>query len=267
MRAGAQDDWVWPAFLRTRPGEQADSPWRAPGRRGSFGSTAIAYRIERGRRQKTVAIGVDPVGGVRVRAPADTPVAKLDNIVQRKARWILDRQRRQEDLPPPPTDREFVSGESFLYLGRQCRLKVARASHGDTCVRLRAGRLVVSTGGDANPEDIRHRLVAWYRERAVQRLPERVAEWAPKLDSHPGAVLIRDQRKRWGSVDSQGNIRFNWRVVQAPLTLVDYVVVHELVHLAYPDHTRDFWATLGSVMPDYEERRETLRRLGRGMVW
>ncbi len=80
-------------------------------------------------------------------------------------------------------------------------------------------------------------------------------------------VLIRDQRKRWGSADAKGVLRFNWRVVQAPMRLVDYVVAHELVHLRYPDHTRAFWAALGEVMSDYEERREALRRFGRMMVW
>jgi hypothetical protein len=80
-------------------------------------------------------------------------------------------------------------------------------------------------------------------------------------------VLVRDQRKRWGSADSAGNVRFNWRVIQAPMRLVDYVVAHELVHLRHPEHNRDFWAVLGSVMSDYEERRERLRQLGRVMTW
>jgi predicted metal-dependent hydrolase len=94
-----------------------------------------------------------------------------------------------------------------------------------------------------------------------------VAELAPLLGAEPSAVLIREQRKRWGSADAQGVLRFNWRVVQAPTRLVDYVVAHELVHLRYPNHTRGFWAALGQVMPDYERRREELRRLGRMMVW
>ncbi len=107
----------------------------------------------------------------------------------------------------------------------------------------------------------------WYRAHANRRLPERVAAWAPRLGVAPGAVVIRDQRKRWGSADPAANLRFNWRIIQAPLRLVDYVIAHELVHLRYPDHTRDFWAALGQVMGDYEERREALRVMGREMVW
>ena len=114
---------------------------------------------------------------------------------------------------------------------------------------------------------MRERLVAWYRERAALRVPERAATWSHRLELNAAPVLIREPKKRWGSADATGNIRFNWRIIQTPTRLIDYVVAHELVHLAHPDHTRDFWATLGRAMPDYEARREALRRLGRQVVW
>ena len=205
---------------------------------------------------------------MRVRAPRDTPTVRLDVIVHRKARWILERQRRHEDLPPPPSPREFVNGETFRYLGRQYRLKLERTGDADACVRLAERRLIVPvTTKRIMPADARDRLVAWFRERAAIRVPERVAAWSARLGLHPSAVLIREPKKRWGSADAKGNVRFNWRIIQTPTRLIDYVVAHELIHLAHPDHTRDFWATLGRAMPDYEARREALRRLGREVVW
>jgi predicted metal-dependent hydrolase len=233
-----------------------------------FGNTVIPYAIERGRRRKTVAIGVDPVDGVYVRAPGDTPTTKLDAIVHRKARWILERQRRHEDLPPPPTPREFVSGETFRYLGRQYRLKLERTADADALVRIAEGRLIVPVASkESSQASARERLVGWYRERAAIRVPERVEAWSAKLGLHPSSVLIREPKKRWGSADASGNVRFNWRIIQTPTRLIDYVVAHELVHLAHPDHTRDFWSALGRAMPDYEIRREALRRFGRQVVW
>jgi predicted metal-dependent hydrolase len=224
-----------------------------------FGNTVIPYAIERGRRLKTVAIGVDPVDGVGVRAPGDTPLARLDAIVHRKAQWTL---------PPPPSPREFVSGETFRYLGRQYRLKLERTGDTAACVRISDGRLVVPVMSKGSiPADARDLLVAWFRERAAIRVPERVAAWSARLGLHPSSVLIREPKKRWGSADTRGNVRFNWRIIQTPTSLIDYVVAHELVHLAHPDHTRDFWSTLGRAMPDYEARREALRRLGRQVVW
>lgn len=234
-----------------------------------FGRSAIPYVIHRSQRQKTVAVRVDPVEGVSVRAPRATSVETLDQIVHRKSRWILDRRRRVEDLPPSPGPREFVSGETFLYLGRQCRLKLERGRAArERGVRLVAGRLHVPVGpGARQPVEVRAALVGWYREKADQRLPERAAIWAPKIGVEPREVLIREQRKRWGSADAEGRVRLNWRVIQAPMRQLDYVIAHELVHLVHRDHTRDFWALLGRVMGDYEARREDLRRLGRAIVW
>lgn len=226
-----------------------------------FGSTTIAYTIERGRRQKTIAIAVNPDRSVRVRAPRDVPITRLNSIVWRKGSWIIDRRRRREDLPPPPTFREFVSGESFLYGGKQYRLKLVSNNKAER-VSLVGKHLYLST--DRDP---RRLLTEWYRKRAEERLESRVRIWAVRLGINPRSVLVRDQRTRWGSADSKGNLRFNWRIVQASTRIFDYVVAHELVHLIHRDHTRDFWAALGRVMPDYEARREALRVKGRAMVW
>ncbi|MBW2423063.1 MAG: M48 family metallopeptidase [Deltaproteobacteria bacterium] len=115
--------------------------------------------------------------------------------------------------------------------------------------------------------EIRAHLVDWYRAHSEWHRPRRIAEWGPRLGLKPASVLVRNQRKRWGSADAKGNARFNWRVIQAPMCLVDYVVAHQLVHLRHHDHARDFWALLGSATSDYEERREALRQLGRAMTW
>jgi predicted metal-dependent hydrolase len=228
-----------------------------------FGRTSIPYSIERGRRLKTVAIAVDSQRGVRVRAPRHTAVVKLDEIVRRRGKWITDRRREHEMLPREPTPREFVSGETFMYAGKQYRLKlVPRELGAGERVRLVGARLCVKAD-----RQVRSSLVSWYRERAQERLDSRLRVWAERVGVRPARVLVREQRARWGSADSKGNLRFNWRIVQASTRLLDYVVAHELVHLRHADHTRDFWATLGRVMPDYEARRERLRLLGRALVW
>jgi predicted metal-dependent hydrolase len=140
---------------------------------------------------------------------------------------------------------------------------------GDDIAALKGeDRLIVPvTTQGSTPGDTRDRLVAWYRERAAIRVPERVAAWSARLGLHPTSVLIREPKKRWGSADANGNIRLNWRIIQTPARLIDYVIAHELVHIAHPDHTRGFWATLGRSMPDYEARRQALRQLGRQVVW
>jgi predicted metal-dependent hydrolase len=236
-----------------------------------FGRTAIPYRIVRGRRQKTVAIVIDPQDGVLLRAPAATPAERLDAIVHKKATWILERLRKLRDLPPPPSPRQFVSGETFLYLGRQHRLRVERIAELAGRVCLRSGWLVAEVPETApvaeRPVLVRKLLVTWYRRHAAEKISERASWWSERLSLRPAGVLIRSQEKRWASCDPAGVLRFNWRIVQASPRLLDYVVVHELIHLVHPDHTTAYWAALGQALPDYEDRRDLLRKIGARLVW
>jgi predicted metal-dependent hydrolase len=230
----------------------------------------IPYAIRRTARVKTVAVAVDPEEGVVLTVPERAGLPQLDAIVRTKARWILARLRRQSELPPPPGASEFVSGESFLYLGRQHRLRVV-AGEGPEGALLDHGRLTVRVGGRPDPQAraarVRALLVGWYRGRAAVRLPPIVYRWASNLKVMPSAVRIVTQRLRWGSCDASGVVRLNWRVVGAATRVIEYVVAHELTHLRYPNHTPAFWTTLGRVMPDYEARREQLRRVGRLLAW
>jgi predicted metal-dependent hydrolase len=233
-----------------------------------YGTTAIPYAIQRSNRRKTVSIAIDPDRGVIVTAPTAAPIAKLDDVVHRKAAWVVERLRRHSSSPPPPPEKEFVSGASFLYLGRQYRLKVQPGAVERPDVRLLRGWLTVTLpDGRDGPSSVGKALVEWYRKHAGERVPERASQWAGKVGVAVPQVLVRDQRKRWASCDKAGVLRVNWRIIQAPMRLVDYVVAHELVHLVHPDHTPEFWARLGRAMPDYEGRRERLRQVGRGYEW
>ena len=233
----------------------------------AWGGRELPYTIRRSaRRKKTVAVTVDPAGSVLVVAPERLATTRLDAIVVRKAAWIAQRLRGLEAHGPAPVPREFVSGESVLYLGRHYRLKVHPDETGEA--RLRGGWLhVPAPPGEPAAAHVRAALVSWFRRHAAERLPERVEAWRARAGVAPPRVVVSDQRKRWGSCDHLGTIRLNWRIVQAPMRLVDYVVVHELVHLRHRGHGRDYWQAVGRVMPDYERRREELRRCGDRLTW
>jgi predicted metal-dependent hydrolase len=227
-----------------------------------FGHTAIPYVVRRSQRRTTVSIAIDPAAGVLVTAPQATTIERLDRVVRGKARWIVT---HTSQLPESVVaEREFVTGETFLYLGRQYRLHVRLGVK--AWVALTAGRLSAEVP-NRDSEFVRTALARWYRQRAGLRLPSRLAFWCEKLGVPQPAVLIRDQNRRWASCDPKGNLRFNWRIIQAPMRLVDYVVAHELVHLTHRHHTAAFWAMLGEVMPDYESRRQELRNTGARLEW
>ncbi len=160
-----------------------------------------------------------------------------------------------------------MNGERYHYLGRQYELRLAKAARGHAPqVKLKSGRFVVTAniGRSAAKRRIvvRSALTEWYREHAGTRIGERVNLYADKLGLKPGKLLIRQPRKRWASCDKEGNLRFNWRVIMAPMVLVDYVVAHELCHLRHLDHSPAYWRILRSVMADFERRQERLRLNG-----
>ncbi len=234
-----------------------------------WGSTKIAYEIRRSARRATVSLTIDPELGLLVTAPSATPIPRLDAVVRTKAQWVVERLRRRSDLPAALPAREFISGETFLYLGRQLRLRVL-PEHAPAPIRLRSGRLELpiprEIDGPHRSLYARAALVDWYLRVATRRLPRLVKKWAQAAHLHVANVVVTEQAKRWGSCSAQ-TVRLNWRIIQAPASLVEYVVAHEVVHLAHEHHGPEFWSRLGRLMPDYETRKARLRELGPRLVW
>jgi predicted metal-dependent hydrolase len=232
-----------------------------------FGRKTIRFSVIRStRRKKTIGISIEPDGKVLVRAPVNTSCSRLTHVVKSKAEWIITKLGSLNDVLQE-LKKEFVSGESFYYLGRHMRLKILKDRYVEkTVVRMCRGRLEVimnPKGKNGNvPAEIRDAITEWYKIQAARRIPERVEIYANKMGLKVPGIFIRDQKKIWGSCSTKGVLRFNWRIIMAPMSLVDYVVVHELCHLKYRNHSKSFWRYVGMIMPDYERRREMLRKKG-----
>lgn len=225
----------------------------------------IDYTIVRSaRRKKTLEITLDPKIGVLVRSPARTSRKEIARLVHRRAGWIL---RRSAEASEPPSARRFTDGETMLYLGSEYPIVNARSLDNSLTVNLVDGAFHISAPGHIGEEEriaaSREALERWYRQEAERLLPDMVANWQSKVSRHkPSRVLIRSQRKRWGSCSADGSIRLNWRVVMAEPALIDYLVVHELAHLEVMDHSPRYWAHVERVLPDYRARRKRLNEVG-----
>ena len=198
-------------------------------------------------------------------APMSTPDSELQDIVRKRAAWIL-KHASQSTLDAAP--RRFVSGETLPYLGRDVRIHIETANVPIPSVRFDRWLFRIAVPDSLNDEDryqsIRGAAVRWYWERAAERLPETVERWWPRLGrGEKSRVLIRDQRWRWGSCAPDGTLRFNWRAVMLKPALIEYLVVHELAHLTHPNHSKDFWGLVSKVMPDTPQLRKSLREEGR----
>ncbi len=197
--------------------------------------------------------------GVKVRVPKGLPDGRVRDLIARKSPWIR-RKLKDAELKVPPKPKEFVSGETFSYLGRDYRLKVLR---GDTqSLKLKGRYLEASISGSSKrqEEEVRSLLVDWYRIHAQERLEEKTHRYARIMQVEPNCVSVKDYKSRWGSCSTTGDISYNWRIVMAPHRIVDYVVVHELCHLLEHNHSPAYWRHVERVLPDFQECREWLKR-------
>lgn len=214
-----------------------------------------------------MSVIVDPAEGVVVRTPQRMNESQIQEIVLKKAPWILEKMKMMKELVGFPLEKEFVSGESFLYLGRHYRLKVFKVKEKLPRVSLVGGRFKMYVDSSLDDEMrervIRGALVEWYVGHAYQHLRERVYIYAPKVNAHPSRIVVKRQSKRWGSCTKDKVVAFNYKIIMAPMSVVDYVVVHELCHMRMRNHSPDFWVLLRSVLPDHEERKTWLRINGR----
>jgi len=225
------------------------------------------YEVIRSPRRKTVGICVKPDQTVQVAIPKRFPLAKVDALVCGKADWIRRKLSQYKDIQAQYQPKQYASGEIFTYLGHDYRLQVVEGA--ETPVILRQGVLRVGVPHNLSPEQRRssvaRTLEAWFREQALCHLEERSAWFASQMHVTPASVGIKSYRSRWGSCHADGRIYFNWRIIMASPSIVDYVVVHELCHLVHHNHSPDYWSLVESVMPEYRDAKCWLKQHGHGL--
>ncbi len=225
----------------------------------SFGQRIIAYALKRSIR-KTVRVEVHPDGAVRVIAPLDIPADEVAKAVRRKASWIVKQLRFFEQFRPLTPARQYISGETHRYLGRQYRLKL---SQGERRVRLVAGFIEVT---EPNPDHaaVESALAGWYRQRANIYFKRMLAESLAHFESYElpmPQLKLRQMPTRWGSCTPSGVIHLNPDLIKAPGSCVEYVIIHEICHLINRNHDKTFYELLERVLPDWQRRKQTLEQI------
>jgi predicted metal-dependent hydrolase len=222
----------------------------------------ITYELLPGSDRKTTDIVIERNGLITVRPPQRLTPEQVDETVLSKRMWIYRNLAEWRDLNATRVAREWVSGESFLYLGSRYRLQLVNEQ--EEPLMLKDGRfcLLRSSIDDRGAQGGKNAFEQFYASKGLPRLQQRVKFYAPKVDVKPGAVQIRDLGYRWATCLAAGDLQFHWKCLMAPLTIIDYIVVHELCHLHHRDHTDAFWNEVDKVLPDYGERKEWLRLRG-----
>lgn len=230
-----------------------------------YGVTAIPYSISYSRRRKNATIVVHPTKKVEVKVPLKAEPGDIRNLVQRKAKWVVKHVEWFDQFQYTGYEKEYVNGETFLYLGRQYRLKILRKD-GEKVARLKGKYFEVSIPsnvyGESKEELIKEALFDWYQTHTKEQVDKVIGTYSKKLGIEKPDFKVKYQFKRWGSCTNKNKLNFNFIIAMAPMSQLEYIVAHELCHIKYKSHSSYFWRLLRILMPDYELRKENLRKDG-----
>jgi predicted metal-dependent hydrolase len=218
----------------------------------------LTYIIQKTAKRRKLTITVERNRSVVVHAPEGTSDEKIEQVVASKRQWIYEKighPQKYQDLPHPP-GKELVSGESALYLGRQYRIEVVKTGLAE--IQFAQRFLIPAAQTSKRAETLRE----WYIVKAKEKIVPRVEQHARQLGVDVAGVKIVDSRYRWGSCTLNNNVNFNWRLIKAPMFVIDYVIVHELAHLIEANHTPRFWNIVRAQAPTMEKAKAWLKEHG-----
>lgn len=222
-----------------------------------FGSETIRYEVRFLASRQTLGIEVHPDQRVVVRAPLGCSAELIAQRVQKRASWISRQIADFQRYTPRTPQRQYLSGETHLYLGRQYRLKVVS---GETAsVKLSRGYLTAVLPETPDRERVRAMLHRWSLDRARVVFGEVLKTCLVRSNmTRPPRIIVRAMQSRWGSLSPAGTITLNSQLIRAPRACIEYVITHELCHLSHRDHNASFYRLLGQLMPDWEKRKQRL---------
>ncbi len=223
----------------------------------------LTFELRRSEKRKTIGISIGREGELIVSAPMDCPYEIIEHVTQEKYRWIYSKLTQKEMLFKAPASKSFMNGKGFYYLGRSYRLRLV---HGRKRVspplELKQERFLLKAEEvDKGPQHFTN----WYIARGQEWLPKRVNVFTHRVDAAPQGIRVQSLGYRWGSCGRNNVLYFHWRIMLLPAPIIDYIVVHELVHLHEHNHKAAFWQLIEQTMPDYLERKRWLAENGNNL--
>ena len=206
-------------------------------------------------KRRTIALIIEHDGTLTVRAPMRAPQALIQQFIHEKTDWITRTRKKLKSIVQTPA-RQYTDGETFLFLGSRFDLKLVKPQR--PSLQFDRG-FTLSRTTQKKGEQV---FTRWYKERALEIISERVKQYARQHNFTPKQVKITSAKTRWGSCSPNGTLNFTWRLIMAPLDVIDYVVAHELTHLRVKNHSHKFWKVVESIYPEYKKQRKWLREYG-----
>lgn len=213
----------------------------------------ISYTVRRSQEASQPRIDVD-VRGVRVVVPEGSSLDP-ESLLTEKAEWVVEKKRKFDEYRERVPDRSYEPGEEFPYLGEPHEVVVERRSSSG----VEGGALRLAEH-HVEETSVKRALETLYRRKARERFEDRADQYAAEMGVEYEKIEVRNQRTKWGSCSTTGTLGLNWRLLMAPVEIVDYVVVHEISHLLEPNHTDGFWDLVAEHDPEYQDHARWLER-------
>ena len=197
-------------------------------------------------------------GLVEVRAPFKIEQKEIDSFILQKNSWINKKLSIQKSIKKP-TRKKFKNEENFQFLGKNLKLKITISENKKSYIDDKFIYLVLKNNKENFKEKIKEKLEIFFRETAKDIFKNKTLDEAEKIRVTPKKIIVRSYKRRWGSCSYKKDISYNWKLIMAPEKIIHYVVIHELCHLIHFNHSKDFWKSVGKILPDYKSSKEWLK--------
>lgn len=219
----------------------------------------IDVRVSRSNR-KSMKMTVNADGSVTVVAPESLSEEKIMELLDSKKSWIISKVNQRLAAGHCYNKPIGENNEAFSFLGRECTLSIQNHNK-KSQVQLKNGELIVLHKNE-NPNEIRLLIENWFRKKTEEEVNFWIKCYQPQFETSPNRIVIKEQKRRWGSCSSKNNLNFNWRLSMMPTWVISYIVLHELCHFEEMNHSEAFWQAVERRMPEYNEAKKWLKENG-----
>ena len=217
----------------------------------------LEIEIRRSKRNKTITVNIERDGTINAVAPFDCSEETIQEELLKREYLISKRIAKRKAILKEYVNRTFVEGQSFLYMGESYNLTISDETK--TPLEIIDDKFLLSEKYLPKAKEV---FVKFYKKQGLPYIKERVEYYSKLVGREPVSVRIMDLRSHWASCTPQKSINFHWKCIMAKPMIIDYLIVHELTHLKYPQHNRQFWDSVFSVMPNYKECEDWLHEYG-----
>lgn len=224
--------------------------------------------IHRKNMKRNISMTIKPLKPIRIVTGKTVPLRRIEEFIFEKRKWIMKHQAKFSEVANEYLKNDLSEGDQYLFLGAKKTFRVSPTLLKKSFVAIEGDflQLYFPTNEwsahlkQKNHLDSRDLVLKFYRREAEKIILQRFQHWVAKSGLKPAGISFRNQKTRWGSCSSKGRINFNWRLVGAPIDVIDYVIVHELCHLEYMNHSDNFWSLVGMIYPNYQQAEQWLKQ-------